>query len=286
MSINLLTTGTGITFLDDTGNYSTPAGGGAAQVFYANGLNGLFPEQQTSTKTRFYAGTCSAGATNPASAINLGANFLDVDMTTVGAGGLDTGTLAVNTAYYFYALRDLANTATTVIASTSGTFGGISYTNLAAYVGGTITKLPFGQVYKTTIGFPDFRIHGWGSMSPEIYYQNWDMTNYAPVINGGTATTFTNADVYTGANKWVPGNARRVHITYQLTSTGTAIDLLYQLNIGGAGTMYAGSVAAASGTKAGGSFWVTITSAGIFNYKLSGAGSVKLWATGYAMSDT
>lgn len=256
---------------------------GGAQVFGSNFISGLFPEQQTLSKIRFYNGAIANGQTTPTSIIQMNANFLDCDMTTNGINGLDTGSLANNTSYYFYLLRNTANTATGVLASTSQTYSGLTYPS--GYSISSVAQIPFAAVYRTTVGFTDFRVHGWPSMSPEIHYYDWDVGS--SVLSSGTATTLTAVNLYTGSNAWVPSSARRALIEYVLTSTGSAVDLNFHLDTGSTNTQYIDSVPATSGFKVSGERWVTLTSSGNFDYKLSGTGAnVTLRCVGYAMSTT
>ncbi len=316
----LKTTGTGAAYLDDTGNYTTPTASagvssvnsltgavtlaagtnvtlgtvgntvtinstGGSQIYFPNEVAGYFPEGRTPTKIRFYNGSISNGASNPLCSISTQGNtspqYIDVDFTINGPGGLDTGSLATDQGYYFYALRNTADTATTIVASTAITYGGVSFTNLTGYSTAKMAKIPFGIVNKATIGLPDFRIHGWPSMTPEIYLHDIDSSN--KVLTGGTATSYTTFNVRTGSTAWLPDNSRRALLQYILTSTGSACDLFFQ-NAGSSSNLYVASVPANG--KVAGTWWQTTSSIGDIKYKLSGSGAnVDLRVIGYAQSE-
>lgn len=262
-----------------TKNYvDTHAGSAAA---YPTTLIGLAPYWTAVSSVTFATGAC-ADSTN--TVMIKYTTTTVVNLSTNGAGGLDTGSLVNGTAYYYYALADSTNTSHTIIGSTSQTYGGISYTNLAAYVGGYVVKLPFSQVYHTG-GFLDFRIEDWPGLTAKIFFDDFDSGGAFDVVTGVVGTgSFVSTDVYT-TKPFVPASCRQVYLQYILESTGSAGDLYFKLGAGSANTQYVASVPATSGARATGEWEMTITSSGAFQYKAATGTKVTIRIRGYRQSE-
>lgn len=249
---------------------------------YGDTIYKLIPELRTSTKIRFYPG----GVVVQDNLGNLDlAEFpstVDVDCATNGALGLDTGTLATNTRYYWYALKATTGQ-TTIVCSKEIAISLVTMpTSPVNYTGAKYSKLPMGLPYKPTYGFPDFRIEAWNSKFPKFRYDDIDRAGWN-FLTGGTATTFTSVNLYTGSTTWVPENSREVTVRYCFRSTTGSGNLLFKLD---AGSAYDQKVAEVNvGGVTCGEYDIIITSAGAFKYQVPAGTSVDMWVVKFLMSE-
>lgn len=277
MSITLVDTGAGTQYLDDTGAYSTPAGSGGAAPINPYTISGLLCSWTSPTTVQFSAGAVVNSAN---SAIITFASPQNVNFATVGPGGLDVAAVA-NTRYHFYALSNAAGTLSTIIASSAFTFGTINYTNLAAYVGGTIAYIPMGVPYRTSVNIPQFLVNGHAGFTPEVVFTDWDSSGSYDIVTSATNTSFTTVQLYTGTTTFVPETARWAIIQYDYRSTTGTGNLEFQ--IGGTANVQFGACLAAGG-RASGIHKILITSAGAFKYRNPANTTVTLRCLGYCMS--
>lgn len=144
---------------------------------YINGLktetNSTNPNYQVDIK----AGACRNDADNGNIVVS---SPLTVDITASGANGLDTGSEATNTWYYIW-----------VIAKDDGTTAGLlSVSSSSPTMPSSYTKKRRVGVVRNDAGsnFWAFRVEGNGKVKYVIYDDD------IPVMDGGTATTFTDID--------------------------------------------------------------------------------------------
>lgn len=183
---------------------------------------GLLPENISSTVMWFFNGGMSSpgGTATEVYPVQNAAGHTVIDLTTVGAGGRDTGTLASlnNKTLYPYIIVSSTNTGATnsIIMSTQLSAG--SVTLPSGFV--KAVRIPVAFFYHATFGLRPFHMVGgqpWGVMYTDVETESGTM-NLATSNN--TAGTGNYADL--DASLWVPNNARWLElVTYINSSTGT-----------------------------------------------------------------
>jgi hypothetical protein len=181
-------------------------------------IAGLEPEKLSGTVLQLQPGSVvtANGAT-----LYSSSDPISIDLSTNGAGGLDTGSPTNTVNYFVYVLVNNTTKALSAVASSSITYGGVVVPSGHSLV----RKLPWGFVYRTAAGWgveagiPDFHLSYW----PKPYTQFTAFQIASPFIalSSGTATTFTSFSL---AN-WLPDNARLARVMCRTnfgTSTGTA----------------------------------------------------------------
>jgi hypothetical protein len=112
-----------------------------------------------------------------------------IDLSTSGAGGLDTGSEAPSTWYYYY-----------LIAKSDGTVAGLFSTS------STAPTMPSGYTYKALLG----AVYNNSSSDLDAFHQLGNKVTIPAqqVINGGNATSYTSVDLSTV----VPSTAKQADL--------------------------------------------------------------------------
>lgn len=244
---------------------------GTTQFF--RGIVGLDPEKVTTNLLRLYPGAC--GNSNGTDVIGTSTS-VDIDLSTTGANGLDTGTVTNGVDYHVYVLKKDSDGTMSAVVSDSITYGGVTVPT-----GYTLfRKLPFGFVYHSTNwdGIPAFHLSAWPK--PFIRLTDSEEGSAWRALNSGTATTFTNIDL----TPWLPDNARMAYIFCRVSATGT--NGMAQVRVSGAQTfgLTVGSAIAGAENK-----YLTlhqrVTSTRDFQYKVTGGASLSVFVLGYWMTE-
>jgi len=185
---------------------------------------------------------------------------INVDITSSGAGGLDTGSEASNTHYFVWIIKN----------TDSGVIDGILSTSSSSPTmpsGFNVRRL-LGSV-RNNVGsnFFDFKMFGAGSNRFVEYMENSGTTMRA--LSAGTAGTKTNVDL----SSFVPSISEEVYL--QGTNTATGVCQLrpdtYSIN----------AVAAVSG---GSSIFRMFAPGQIVEYSVIGGGSLNLDCLGFYLN--
>lgn len=129
------------------------------------------------------------------------------NITNAGAGGLDTGSEAVNTWYYIWAVGQDAGTVSAMFSASS-----------------TAPTMPSGYTFKGRIG-AIFNDSG-GALREHIQHQNIAMSPQLKLVNGGTATSLTSITLTT----LVPPTAIAAYVATSFIE-GTAANTQYSVFI-------------------------------------------------------
>jgi hypothetical protein len=177
-------------------------------------LAGIRPEVVSGNVMRFFDGvaTDSAGTTQISlTRFHDTGVYMQVDVTTIGLNGRDTGGLE-DGHFYFYLLRSLSTGTVGIVASRS-----ISYSGVFPPSGGPwlMRKLPYGHPYRAAFGgFTPVHIDAWPQ--PTVTFTDGEYsTAWMPLV-GGTAQDWTLVDM----TPWVPDNARLGHFIFETRDAG------------------------------------------------------------------
>ena len=239
-------------------------------VFGDYQIAGLKPDKISTDVLRIYPGVVygpdgSVGVRNAA-------NY-DIDMSTVGMGGLDTGTPTEQYDYFVYVFRKDSDGSFGALLSHSNTYGGV-----AAQAGYTILrKLRFGFVYRAGWdGIPNFDAMNWPW--PEVRLTDaGDAAGSFNVLNSGGSTSY--ADVQ--FNGVMPDNGRIAYVMCKVTystSAGTAY-------LRSKGISHDVPVGATDGVPHYSFLKIRVNSLRELQYKVLGGVTLSIWLLGYEMTE-
>jgi hypothetical protein len=132
----------------------------------------------------------------------------DIDLTTNGLNGLDTGSLSNGDGVYIYVIYNYSTGNQGFIASQSIISSGVNLPS--GYV--IYRKMPFGFIYNAANwdGIPAFHLTNWPS--PTVRFTDAESSGAWNALAAGSATTWTDVDL----TPWVPDNARMVTLNIQI----------------------------------------------------------------------
>lgn len=234
-------------------------------------LSGLEPDKLSTNVLNINPGSCVDSSSSGIFSSNA---VIAVDMSTVGANGLDAGVPVDGTGYFPYMIANNVSGALACVISASIIYGGVTVP--AGYT--MVRKLPFGFVYNSVWdGIPDFHLTHWPM--PFIRLTGSEETSTWRALSAGTAATWTDVSLA----GFMPDNARIVYLGCRTTSVGSpgfaAIHVL--------GSQTAGwSV----GNPAVGLFtynelWQRVTSGRKLQYQVTGGAALSLYVLGYGMTE-
>lgn len=165
-------------------------------------ISGLQPDKISTNVLRLYEGQVSHWD-GSLEAILSPLNHYDINMATVGAGGLDEGSPVSGYDYFPYILSRQSDGAFGAVLSHHKYLGDV----VAPSGWSVIRKLRFGFSYNTSWdGIPNFHVAHWPH--PTIRYTDAEYSSLWMPLNGGTASSFTAVDL----SPYLPDNARMAHI--------------------------------------------------------------------------
>ncbi len=230
-------------------------------------LSGLEPERVSNTVLRLHPGSCSDASGNKDYESNAA---IDIDLTHVGAGGLDTGAPQSNQDYFVYLVAN-GNGKLGAVCSAALAYGGV-----VVPAGHTLVrKLPFGFVYRlsgTWQGIPAFHLCYWPK--PYVHYSFASMAPAFCVLASGSRPAWTAVKT----NSFVPDNARLIRVLTKVQQAG-----------GISGIAFVRTAAPAEGINLGGTGLLTLdlrtTSNYEIEYKVTNGARLSIWALGYSMTE-
>lgn len=182
----------------------------AAEMHTDYFISGLKPDKISTNVLRLYPGV--VGSSDGTLMVRTTANY-DIDMSTTGAGGLDTGSPVGGLDYFVYVLRNNATGAFAAVISNSITYGGVTLPSGYSHV----RKLRFGFVYNVSWdGIPNHDAANWPW--PLIRLTGSEGSSVWRALNAGTSAT--NAEVACGG--WIPDNCRIAMIMVRVTCGASA----------------------------------------------------------------
>lgn len=238
-------------------------------------LAGMELEKISTNVLQIQPGNCVSANSSAIFATNA---TINIDMTTVGANGLDVGSPVNATAYYVYVIVNNLSGLIAGLVSASIIYGSVVVPTGYSMV----RKLPFGFVYKTAWdGIPDFHLTHWPK--PFIRYTGLDINDGGTwaALGVGTSSTFVDVDLST----FVPDNARIAYIYADVGAVGSA-GTAYMRVLGGQVLGIAvGSATPTTAVHSYGAFWQRVTSTRTVQYKVTGGAQLSLYVLGYAMTE-
>lgn len=167
-------------------------------VLHKGGITGPAPLYSSGSVVLLKAGLSARDATNTTD-ITLIAD-INLSLDTAGLNGLDTGTKAASTWYYVYLVKRSVNGATGAIFSTANVAGSGSITLPTGY--DLYRQLPLAVKTEASSNIMPFYISmGWPYRTTVRYRFVIEALNYPPrtnqpnVLDGGTATTYTDVSL-------------------------------------------------------------------------------------------
>jgi hypothetical protein len=202
----------------------------------------------------------------------------DVDLTTNGLWGLDTGTVSDGSGIYFYVITD--GTDTGIMASKSTTQGGVVYPSGFSFV----RKLQFGFIYNSAWGgIPYFFCAHWPT--PFMRFTSAESTAAWCALSAGDQTSWTDIDL----SPWLPDNARMALVQLELRYSGTGGDASTYVrsdsSVGASTGLLVGTIGPAN-TRNASPQWIRVTSSLKFQYKNNAAPArLYVYVLGYQIDD-
>jgi hypothetical protein len=255
------------------GSSDVDAAGAVLKSALFGHIAGFEPDKLSTNVLNVNPGSC---ADSNASKIIASSSLFSIDMSIVGANGLDTGTPTNGTGYFPYLITRNSDGAVAGVLSSSITYGGVTVPT-----GYTIRrKLRFGFVYNSTRGgIPDFHLTNWPM--PFIRLTGSENTTSWEALSLGTATTFTDVDL----TPWIPDNARIAYLAADVSAVGTAGSAFARVLTSQATGLIVGSSSPTTGIDSYMTFWQRITSARKMQYMVTGGARLSLFVLGYAMTE-
>ncbi len=254
-------------------------GGGVTNIgpIPFRGLAGLEPEKLSGNVLRIQPGsTVNASGTDLLSSTAP----IDIDLTTNGALGADTGAPANGQDWFVFILKNNTNGTMSAIASQSITYGGVVVPSGYS----VFRKLPWGFVYRTTagwgaqVGIPDFHLTSWPK--PLTTYTAFELASPFLNLSNGLATAFTDINL----SSWVPDNARLVRLFCQTeynSAAGTAYLRTYGTQDVG---IAVGAVHEASAVETT-AIDLRVSSTRRIQYRVTGGARLDVGITGYYQTE-
>lgn len=243
-------------------------------------LSGIRPEVVGGNVMRFFDGVAvdsSGHAQITVSRFHDTASYLQVDVTTVGLNGRDTGGLE-DGHFYFYLLRSASTNAVGIVASRSMTYGGV-----VQPAGGpwAMRKLPYGHPYRATFGgFTPVHVDGWPQ--PTVIFTDSEYRAAWMPLAGGVATDWTFVDT----SPWIPDNARLGHFIFETRDAGhSTAGSCYVRSYGGQSI---GLLVGSSSPTTQSAFMsapLRVDSAGRLQYRCSAGSKLFIQIRGYAITE-
>ena len=182
----------------------------ASDMFVDYLIQGLKPDKLSTNVLRLYPGV--AGSADGQLMVRTTVNY-DIDMSTNGVGGLDTGSPVGGLDYFVYVLRNNTTGAFAAVISNSITYGGVTLPAGHTHV----RKLRFGFIYNVSWdGIPNHDAANWPW--PLIRLTGSEASSVWRALNAGTSTT--NAEVL--CDDWIPDNCRIAMIMVRVACGASA----------------------------------------------------------------
>ena len=182
----------------------------ASDMFVDYLIQGLKPDKLSTNVLRLYPGV--AGSADGLLMVRTTVNY-DIDMSTNGVGGLDTGSPLGGLDYFVYVLRNNTTGAFAAVISNSITYGGVTLPAGHTHV----RKLRFGFIYNVSWdGIPNHDAANWPW--PLIRLTGSEASSVWRALNAGTSTT--NAEVL--CDDWIPDNCRIAMIMVRVACGASA----------------------------------------------------------------
>lgn len=170
-------------------------------------LNGLEPDKLSSNCLRILDGSFYDSVNNACVSFTT---RNEINLNNTGLLGLDTGSPSNGELYVYI----VSNGSDYSFVASKEKF----QSDVVCPVGfSVVRKLPWGVMYNTAWGgIPNFHLTHWPR--PMLTLTDSEATSKWAALGAGNATEWTTVDL----SKWVPDNARLVHITCQVRGTSGA----------------------------------------------------------------